>query len=355
MRAANSILELTVAGRGATPGTAASTFLNVTAVDPAGAGYLTVYPCGQTQPNASNVNFAAGQNVPNAVISKIGTGGKVCIFTSAATQLIVDTAGYFPTTTSFTPLANPVRLLDSRTGGSTIDGQAAGIGPRPGGQVYTLQVAGRGGLPGAGSLASAVLNVTVDAPASGGYITVYPCDQAQPNASNVNFQAGQTIPGLVVAKLSAAGTVCVFTDQTTDLLVDAAGYFATTVSYTPLAAPVRFMETRNGAIAPPDGGAYGEGARPGGTEYQLLVGGRNGIAQSASAVLLNVTVAGPQQSGYLSVYPCGSPAPNASNLNYEAGKTIANTVPAGVGAGRKVCIFVSGTTDVIVDVAGRLA
>ena len=46
-------------------------------------------------PEASNLNFVAGQTIPNAVISKLGTGGKVCIYTSAATNLITDLNGYF--------------------------------------------------------------------------------------------------------------------------------------------------------------------------------------------------------------------------------------------------------------------
>ena len=36
---------------------------------------LTGYPCGQAPPNASNLNFAAGQDVPNAVIVSVPTSG----------------------------------------------------------------------------------------------------------------------------------------------------------------------------------------------------------------------------------------------------------------------------------------
>ena len=34
---------------------------------------------------------------------------------------------------------------------------------------------------------------------------MWPCDQARPTASNLNFVAGQAIPNLVTAKLSADG------------------------------------------------------------------------------------------------------------------------------------------------------
>jgi hypothetical protein len=63
-------------------------------VAPNAAGYLTVYPCGVTRPLASNVNYVAGQVVPNAVLVKVGTAGKVCIFSLAATDIVVDVNGY---------------------------------------------------------------------------------------------------------------------------------------------------------------------------------------------------------------------------------------------------------------------
>jgi hypothetical protein len=44
------------------PADAASVALNVTATNTTGPGYLTIFPCGQTAPTASNVNYTgAGQ------------------------------------------------------------------------------------------------------------------------------------------------------------------------------------------------------------------------------------------------------------------------------------------------------
>mgnify|MGYP002682602072 CR=1 FL=1 len=54
-------------------------------IAPSSAGYLTVYPCGEDRPLASNVNYTAGAVVPNAVLAKVGVDGKVCIFTLADT------------------------------------------------------------------------------------------------------------------------------------------------------------------------------------------------------------------------------------------------------------------------------
>ncbi len=71
--------------------------LNVTAVFPDAPGFITVHPCGTTRPNASNLNYAAaGVVVANAVLAKIGTNGRVCIYTSAATDIIADVNGFTP-------------------------------------------------------------------------------------------------------------------------------------------------------------------------------------------------------------------------------------------------------------------
>ena len=70
--------------------------LNVTAVAPSAAGFLTVFPCGSDRPLASHVNFVPGDVVPNAVIAKIGDGGKVCIFSRAETDLLADVNGFVP-------------------------------------------------------------------------------------------------------------------------------------------------------------------------------------------------------------------------------------------------------------------
>ena len=54
-----------------------------------------------------------------------------------------------------------------------------------------------------------VLNVTVDAPTAGGYLTVFPSGTTRPLASNLNVVAGQTIGNLVIAKVGADGKVAV--------------------------------------------------------------------------------------------------------------------------------------------------
>ena len=137
-RPTGSTLELVVAGRGGVPADAAAVALNVTVAEPIGSGFVTVYPCGAAQPLASNLNYTAGAVVPNAVLAKVGTGGKVCLFVSNGTQLIVDVNGYFPATSTFHSM-NPARVLETRPGQTTVDGLQQGIGIRPAGTITSCR------------------------------------------------------------------------------------------------------------------------------------------------------------------------------------------------------------------------
>jgi hypothetical protein len=187
-----------------------------------------VYPCGSMPPPASNLNFVAGSTIPNLVITKIGTGGQVCIFTSATTHLIADVTGFYPDGASFMSLV-PERLMDSRSPGSaTVDGLFQGIGLRAAGLTTQLQVTDRGGVPVPADAGTAVLNVTVTGATGAGYVTVYPCGSPLPNASNLNYAVGSTIANLVITKIGTDGKVCLFTSAATHLIVDVDGYYLST-------------------------------------------------------------------------------------------------------------------------------
>ena len=202
------------------------------------------------------------------------------------------------------------------------------------GSVLSVPVAGRSGV--AGSATAAALNVTIVEARTGGHVTVYPCGEAVPNTSNVNFVAGQTIANAVIVKLGANGAVCVVTNGSTDLLIDVAGYTSTGTGFVPM-TPDRIVDTRSS-------GRITSGA--------ITVGGWSIVPTDAKAVALNVTVTEPVADGYVTVYPCGSPRPDTSNVNFQAGQTIANAVIVGVGTGGGVCVYSSVPTNVIVDVNG---
>jgi subtilisin family serine protease len=325
-RSRGSVTEVHVQQAGV-PLDAGSVALNVTATDPTDAGYITVYACGVDRPTASNLNYSPGETIPNAVFVYVGSLGNVCIYTSGSTNVIVDVNGWFPYGSGY---GGPVphRLMDTRTD--------PGAGIRPGGTVTELRLDNREFF--AASAAAAALNVTVTEATGAGYVTVYPCDHDRPTASNLNFVPGQTVANAVIAQIGAARTVCLYVSAGTHLIVDQIGWFLPRPSFGPL-VPARLLDTRS------SGGPRGVGSV---TEVQVT--GRGGVPADAASVALNVTVTEPAGAGYVTVYPCGTTPPTASNLNFTPGETIPNAVLAKVGAGGKVCLYTSVPTQLVVDV-----
>lgn len=333
---AGSVLEVQVAGRAGIPSDAVAATLNVTAVTPWADGYLTVYPCGEAVPTASNLNFRALEPaVPNAVVARLGTGGKICIVSSAYTQVVVDVAGYVPAGSPISPLASPRRLVDTR------EGLGAPLG-RTGPGVLTVQVAGRGGIP--ADAGAAVLNVTAVDPDGPGFATVFPCDQPRPTASNLNYVARDVRPNLVLADLDPQGRTCVFTMTSTHLVIDATAAVGDGAGLQLVANPERVLDTRLGLGGP---------AHPlaGNVPQRLRVAGRAGVPTGATAVVLNATATESGAAGYVTVYPCGD-VPTVSNLNHSAGQTVANLVVAALDANGDVCLLSNAGTHLVVDVAG---
>ena len=215
-----STLEVPVAGRGAMGSSGQTAVLNVTIDGATTNGYLTLWACGTEQPKTSNINYVPGVTVANAVVTALGANGSVCVFSSGAAHVIIDTFGEL-SSGKFAPLAQPARLLDTRPGLFTVDQQFAGEGVRSANTTLVLDVGDRAGL--GASPAAVILNVTVDAPALSGFVTVYPCGGVRPNVSNVNYASGQTLPNLVISAVSSAGTLCVFTSVKTHVIVDIFG------------------------------------------------------------------------------------------------------------------------------------
>ncbi|MEV6523641.1 choice-of-anchor D domain-containing protein [Longispora sp. NPDC051575] len=112
----------------------------------------------------------------------------------------------------------------------------------------------------------------------------------------------------------------------------------------------RILDTRSGNGAP-------AGKVGGASTLNLQVTGRGNIPSSGvSSVVLNVTVTEGTSASFLTVYPKGVSRPTASNLNFSAGWTGANSVTVRVGDGGQVSIYNhAGGTHVIVDVVGFYA
>ena len=281
-------VDLQVSGRGGVPSGASSVALNVTVTSPTRPGSITVYPSGSGKPLASNLNFRAGQTIPNLVAARLGTGGKVRLAnnSSGSVSLIADVTGYYvggtPTAAGSFVSLTPSRVLDTRSSSGPVT---------PDGQL-SLAVAGVGGVPASGA-SSVVLNVTVTAPTRSGNLTAYASGSAKPVASNLNFVAGDTIPNLVVAPIGPDGRVILANNSagTVQLIADVAGYFRAGAVSEPgmfvSLAPARVVDTRT------TGGTLSANAT-----RVVQVTGRGGVPSSgATAVVMNTTVTAPTSGG----------------------------------------------------------
>ncbi len=230
-----TVKAVQIAGNDTIPADATAAVLNITVVNPAAAGYLSVYPAGSSVPVASNLNYVAGQTITNRVIvplSSSSSAGSIALFASAATDVVVDAAGYFGARgasggSQFTPEAAPVRICDTRASNpSNLSGTAAqcnghAIGPA---KTATLNVAGLAGVP-AGAKA-VVLNVTGVTPSAPTYLTVFP-GPARPSTSDLNPAQGDVRANLAVATLSADGTISVYNNTgSVDIVVDVLGWYS---------------------------------------------------------------------------------------------------------------------------------
>lgn len=343
------------------PATATAVRLNVTAVSPTADTYLTVYPDGTARPISSSLNVPAGGLLSNLVTVKVGAGGRVDFYNyNGSVQIIADLVGY---DTPDVATANgdgrvfsalpPTRVLDTR---NSTGGHQGRVGA---GGVVPLRVTGLNGVPSAG-VGTVVLNVTVVGPSTASYVTVWADGGSRPGTSNLNFSAGQTVPNLVIAPVSAAGVVDLYNNAgTVDLLVDVAGYGSVTnqhvsrtghgadgALFAPV-APTRILDTRN---------ATGVGTTtPVGANQAIsvAVAGHDGVPAGATAVALNVTATAATAATYVTVYPGGTTRPVASSLNVSAGVTIANQVIVPVGPDGTVAFYNHvGTVHLIADLAG---
>ena len=134
--------------------------------------------------------------------------------------------GWSPTGGDLTAL-QPARLVDTRPGGTTTDGQQAAGGPIGAGGTLTVTMSNRGSVPNSG-VGAVLLTITAINPSADTHLTLYPTGSTRPNASNINLNAGETRANLVVAKPGndVGGTVVLFNNAgATDVVVDVAGWF----------------------------------------------------------------------------------------------------------------------------------
>ena len=274
------------------------------------------------------------RSVSFAVVVATVLVGTVASISSTQAAVPVAAAGSFVS-------VNPTRLLDTRSGVGS--GKVAAHG------TVKLAVVG-GSSPVPAGATGVVLNVTVTQPATSGYVTIWADGTPMPKVSSLNFVAGQTVPNLVFAPLSAAGKVDLnsYSAGTIQLIADVFGYFAggtpTNAGAYATVTPTRLIDTRSQPGAP----------GPDGTLALRVAGGSSPVPAGVTSVVLNVTVTLAGLGGSLTVWADGTPRPTSSSLNFNPKQSIPNLVVAPVGADGMVDFYNSSnsTIQVIADVSG---
>ena len=320
--APNHSVKLKIAGVGPVPGTGVTAVvLTLTATNDPGNGFVTAYPDGENVPNTSSLNYAGNVNVPNLVTVQLGADGTVDLFNGGTSakpiDLVADLEGYYaPGGGDGFFNAGPERLLDTRNVGESV----------PAGGSVDVSAPTDLGVA-SSNISALVLNVTVTNAHGSGFVTAFPAGGTAPNASNVNYVAGQTVPDLVVVPVGSNGQVQLSnlggTAGTIDIVVDLFGFYVNNwpgeEAFTP-AAPVRLIDTRNGTGVPSAGPMWSQG------QIYQPISDYPQVPGTAGNVVLNVTVTAPQAGGVIDLATSG---PSTSNLNFAPGQTISNGVYSG--------------------------
>jgi hypothetical protein len=232
--AANGILPVKVATINGIPAGATAAVFNVTVVNPQGAGFLTVFPQGASQPFVSNLDYTAGQVTANRVIVPLSTSGVtpgyISVYSSSRADVVVDVSGYYTAPTGngsqFSAEGAPVRICDTRGGNpSNLRGSAAQCNGTPLVGTRSVQASGLAGVPSGAK--AVVINLTGVLPTAPTFLTVYPNSPPSPLVSDLDQVPGDVGANLAVATLSPSGTIEILNDTgSIDVVVDVLGWYS---------------------------------------------------------------------------------------------------------------------------------
>jgi len=221
------VVNVTAGGAMPSDGTAEAAILNLTGVAGSASTFLSVFPTssnGSCQYNASNppkisnLNLLALAVQANRVMVKLGpatTGGpatSVCVYAAVGKiNVLLDANGWYGGATApATPLGYqyqavaPSRICDTRVGSASCPRALIGAAVS-----RLIGVAGHGGVPpsgGATTVVAVIANLTAVVPSAATFLTLYPANlTSRPQASDLNANAGVTLPNLAVVQLDTTG------------------------------------------------------------------------------------------------------------------------------------------------------
>jgi uncharacterized protein (DUF1501 family) len=213
-------IDIQVAGRSGVPVSGATAVvMNLTVTQTESPGWMRIAPAGEPLVDTSNVNFFAGETVPNLAICGLGDDGRITLYgVGQGTHVLADVFGYFGADGDLLRTTPPQRLLDTRIG---LGAKQQRLAPD---KNVRLAIAGRAGVPVAAT--AVVLNVTATRVTDPTYVSVWPAGVSVTGTSNLNVRTGQTLANLVVCRLGETGAVDISNaNGECDVIADLLGYF----------------------------------------------------------------------------------------------------------------------------------
>jgi hypothetical protein len=184
--------------------------LNLTAVNPEAAGFLTAYPCGQGRPDTSSLNFAAGETRPNNAIVATDNGS-ICVYAHTSADILIDVTGAFGPNGLGLVAVDPVRLLDTRRGV-----------PLTTAEVRSFSSLGSKLAP--FTPRSASVNVTaLDQPAPG-FVSTFDCVTLR-DTSTLNPAPATVSANGAIVPLADGDRSCLMSSSGGNLIVDLTGWW----------------------------------------------------------------------------------------------------------------------------------
>jgi hypothetical protein len=89
------------------------------------------------------------------------------------------------------------------------------------------------------------------------------------------------------------------------------------------------------------------------TTWRIQISGRCGVAPDATAVAIGIVAVEAQGAGFVTAWPSGVARPDASNLNFAPGNTVANSAVVQLGPSGAIDVYVSASASLIVDVTAQ--
>jgi hypothetical protein len=191
--------------------------VNVTSDDASAPGFLRAFPTGAQGVGTSTVNYLPHVPSANTAIIPVGADGTISVFSYDSSDAIVDVVGYITadgapaSTAGLFVAARPYRVYDSRVGAAFATGETRSVG-----------LVG-GAVPADASAVST--NLTVDQGVAIGFVKVYPSGTPPTSTSNLNYDANSPVANAGLLRLGGDGSVAVFVNQQTHVIIDVNGYF----------------------------------------------------------------------------------------------------------------------------------